>query len=207
MARDTARRRCQHHAARAAGGGLPVLQRLNGPRFPRMIHLLIQHPTPYLRQLVRGELREQRALWRRDHARSHSADRETVPRHRSGVGAGDDGWIDRRLGSIRRAGQIPRCVQRRVGALSGSDRFPVVSIREHLRRPQRVLLPETIRGSARRSLAIATIAITCIRRSRSGTSSSSRLARTADPAGSTTRGRRFSARSAPTGITSRSTTK
>ena len=80
----------------------------NGPHFPRMIHVADPAPDAVLRRLVRGELREQRPLRRRDHLRADPVHREAVSRHWPGMGARHDGRLDRRLGDAGCAGDVPR---------------------------------------------------------------------------------------------------
>ena len=77
-----------------------------------------------LRRFVRGELGQQRTLWRRDHARADPRDRASLPRHRPGLGAVHLWRIHRRVGGDGGAGVLPGRVQRRVGGLPGPDRLP-----------------------------------------------------------------------------------
>ena len=140
MARDAARRAGPRRAARAAAGGVSVLQGLE--RAGLRAHDSRARPASdaVLRRLVRRQLGQQRPVRRRHHPRLDPVSREAVPRHRRAVGARADRRIDRRVGGLRRPAVLPRRLQRRVGALSRPDRFPIVSLGEHLRRAQRLLL-------------------------------------------------------------------
>ena len=172
-----------------------------------MIHVLVQHPTPYfddsyaVNSVNNGPYGDAITL-------------DLIPmieKQFRGIGAGwarvTDRRIDRRLGSVRRPGVLPGRLQRRLGALSRSDRLPLLSLGQHLRRAQRLLLRgQPVQADAEAGLSRLP-AIICSRPSRIATSSSSRSARTAARPGSTTPGRRCSARSAPTATTSRSTTR
>ena len=149
----------------------------NGPKFPRMIHLLVQHPTPYFDDSYAVNSANNGPYGDAITYDSDPADREAVPRDRPGLGARDHRRVDRRVGSVRRAGDVPGLVQRRVGALSRPGGFQFLSIGEYLRRAQRLLLRRQPVEGARRSRAIATTAIICTRRSRIAISWSLRSAR------------------------------
>ena len=87
----------------------------NGPKFPRMIHVLVQHPTPYFDDSYAVNSANNGPY---GDAITHDLipdDREAVPRHRAGMGARHDRRIDRRLGGVRRAGDVPGRLQRRRG--------------------------------------------------------------------------------------------
>ena len=86
--------------------GYELYKQWTGGGFPRVIMVNIQHANPYLRRFVRGEFREPRAVWRRDHHELLPYIEKTFPRTRP-VGARAVRRFDRRLGSARRAGVLP----------------------------------------------------------------------------------------------------
>ena len=149
LARDAARpERERQRSATAADAAYQFYKDWNGPKFPRMIHVLVQHPTPYFDDSYAVNSANNGPY-------GDAITYDLLPlieKQFRGIGQGwarvDDRRIDRRVGSVRRPGDVPRRLQRRVGALSRSDRFPVLSIGEHLRRAQRATTTKTIRGSA-----------------------------------------------------------
>ena len=91
----------------AAGEGVRILQGVDWPGLPA--RAAADHPAPHavLRRFVRGELREQRPVRRRDHLRADSVRRVALSRAR-GVGARRVRRLHWRLGGARRAGQVSR---------------------------------------------------------------------------------------------------
>ena len=122
-----------------AGAGASVLQGLDRAGIPARAADRDPASHAVLRRLVRRELGQQRAVRRRDHVRAGARDRTPLPRPRAGMGAVHLRRIDRRLGSHGRADVLPGRVQRRVGRLPRSDRFPPLHRRQSLRRRERVL--------------------------------------------------------------------
>ena len=101
-----------------------------------------------LRRLVRGQLREQRSVRRRDHVRADPRDREALPRDREGVRALHLRRFDRRVGSDGGAGVLPRGVQWCVGGVSRPDRLPGLHGGQSLRRHQRLLRGQPVEAHA-----------------------------------------------------------
>ena len=122
-----------------AGAGAPALPGLDGPGLPA----LHRHPgparEPLLRRLLRGELREPRALRGRHPVRARPVRREDVPRPGPGLGPLHVRGVDRGLGGARRAGPLPGRVERLLGRVPRPDRLPRVRDHEPLRGQERVL--------------------------------------------------------------------
>ena len=91
-----------------------------GPTTRGILIVEIQHANPYYDDSYAVNSAERRPLRRRHHVRADPLHREEVPRDRRGLGALHVRRLDRRMGGARRAGVLPRRVQRRVGGLPRS---------------------------------------------------------------------------------------
>ena len=104
------------------------------------IHLrLAPASVAVLRRFLRRELREQRTLWRRDHAGADSGDRDDLPRHQAAVGAHPVGRIDRRMDCPRPPDFLSRLLRRHLRELPRRGRLQLPPDRQHLQGQERLL--------------------------------------------------------------------
>ena len=110
-----------------------------GPGFPRVLIVEIQHANPYYDDSYAVNSANLGPYGDAITYELIPAHREDVPRHRAGLGALHVRRIDRRMGGARRAGHVPRRVQRLLRRVPRPDRLPRLHAGEHLRGQQRVL--------------------------------------------------------------------